>query len=350
MPVFISHSQKDQPSYSSLCLALDGRNVARWDPTELAAGESLADQLRRAIVQCDVCIFLATAQSLDSRWCLAELGAFWGAGKKVIIYFADPKLKESEIPPQFHGTLWTKDAKQLLSSVIQIMNKASADAKNSLDSKSVRCLLADSLATGVRRIFRNRLALDLNHDALNEKINSANVVNIASLVFNVQQSRDLKRSLERCVRNGGRVRILLSDASPVAVSSGVQARNFSKSTNLLWPLRLRQYAEKDLSHNRMPTELRAALSFLGDLREDLRKSSEHDLKGFEVRLLSHYVMYMYIMQIDATMIVTFYSNKQQGNGSPTLRLEKGSDAGNLFVLFEEEFNYLWETAKPADEL
>ena len=346
MPVFISHSQIDQPSYSSLCLALDGANVARWDPTELSAGESLADQLRRAIVQCEVCIFLATAQSLDSRWCLAELGAFWGAGKKVIIYFADPKLNESEIPPQFHGTLWTKDAKQLLSSVKGIMNKAGVDANKSLNTESLRCLAVDALATGVRRIFRNRLGLDLNHHALNEKINSATVVNIASLVFNVQQSRDLKRSLERCVKHGGRVRILLSDTDPAAVSSGGQA----KATNLLWPLRLRQYAEKDLYHNRMPTELRAALSFLADLREDLRRHSEHDVKRFEVRFLSRYVMYTYIMQIDATMIVTFYSNKQQGNGSPTLRLEKAADEGDLFMLFEEEFNYLWQTAKPADEL
>jgi hypothetical protein len=312
MPVFISHSQMDYPSYSSLCLALDGANVARWDPTELAAGESLAEQLRRAIVQCHVCIFLATAQSLDSHWCLAELGAFWGAGKKVIIYLADPGLKESDIPPQFQGTLCAKDAKQLLSSVIRIMNDA-AEVSNSFNAEPLPSIASDGPATGVRGIFRNRLALDLNHNALNEKINSANVVNIASLVFNVQQSRDLKKSLELCVRRGGRVRILLSDLYPAKISGG-QISNSSKSAKILWPLRLRQYAEKDLDHKRLPTELRD------------------------------------MMQIDTTMIVTFYCNKQQGNGSPTLRLERTSDERCLFVLFEEEFNYLWETAKPVSQL
>jgi hypothetical protein len=228
------------------------------------------------------------------------------------------------------------------------MNDA-AEVSNSFNAEPLPSIASDGPATGVRGIFRNRLALDLNHNALNEKINSANVVNIASLVFNVQQSRDLKKSLELCVRRGGRVRILLSDLYPAKISGG-QISNSSKSAKILWPLRLRQYAEKDLDHNRLPTELRAALSFLADLREDLYKQSEQSIERFEVRLLSRYVMYMYMMQIDTTMIVTFYCNKQQGNGSPTLRLERTSDERCLFVLFEEEFNYLWETAKPVSQL
>jgi len=77
----------------------------------------LAEGLRVAIEECHVCIFLATARSLESRWCLAELGAFWGAGKKVIIYLADPEVDESELPPQFRGNLWTANAMQLVEAV-----------------------------------------------------------------------------------------------------------------------------------------------------------------------------------------------------------------------------------------
>jgi hypothetical protein len=71
----------------------------------MSLGESLADQLQRAIRDCEVCVFLATRRSIESPWCLAELGAFWGAGKKVLLFMADPDLAETTLPPQFKGTL-----------------------------------------------------------------------------------------------------------------------------------------------------------------------------------------------------------------------------------------------------
>ena len=40
-----------------------------------------------------------------SSWCAAELGAFWGAGKDVIIYLADSSLQEDQLPRQFRGHL-----------------------------------------------------------------------------------------------------------------------------------------------------------------------------------------------------------------------------------------------------
>lgn len=118
MPVFISHSHQDEPLYSTLCLALDGAKISRWDVGTLKSGDSLSDQLRMAIEQCELCIFLATKRSLESKWCLAELGAFWGAGKKVIIYLADPDINENGLPPQFQGNLYAKTAIQLVNSVL----------------------------------------------------------------------------------------------------------------------------------------------------------------------------------------------------------------------------------------
>jgi hypothetical protein len=117
MPVFISHSQQDEALYSTLCLALEGAKISRWDVSSLKSGESLSDQLRIAIEQCELCIFLATKRSLESKWCLAELGAFWGAGKKVIIYLADPEITGNNLPPQFQGNLWAKSAMQLVNGV-----------------------------------------------------------------------------------------------------------------------------------------------------------------------------------------------------------------------------------------
>ena len=115
--VFISHSHKDQASYSALCLALESSGISRWDVSKLTLGRSLSDGLREAINECEVCVFLATKRSIKSSWCLAELGAFWGAKKKVIIYQAEPDIAKSEIPPQFQGDLWTSDAKKLLNAL-----------------------------------------------------------------------------------------------------------------------------------------------------------------------------------------------------------------------------------------
>jgi hypothetical protein len=108
-------------AYSSLCLVFDGAGVAHWDPTTMEEGLSLAGQLRKAIQACELCVFLATKRSLDSPWCSAELGAFWGAGKRVIGYLADGTVNESDLPPHLRGDLWTADARKMLKTVQSAM-------------------------------------------------------------------------------------------------------------------------------------------------------------------------------------------------------------------------------------
>jgi hypothetical protein len=97
-----------------LSLVLDASDLSRYDVFKLPLGQSLTDELRRAIEKCDNCVFISTPRSLKSPWCLAELGAFWGAGKRVIVYLGDPQVDESGIPPQFRGNLWTANAKELV--------------------------------------------------------------------------------------------------------------------------------------------------------------------------------------------------------------------------------------------
>jgi hypothetical protein len=117
MPAFISHCHEDKALYSTLCVALDGGQIPRFDVESLTPGLSLSHQLREIIKKCEVCIFLATRRSIKSQWCLAELGAFWGTGKRTIIYLADADLTESDIPVQFQGNLYTTNAQQLIGAV-----------------------------------------------------------------------------------------------------------------------------------------------------------------------------------------------------------------------------------------
>jgi TIR domain len=93
----------------------------------MAVGQSLADQLRQAIRICDACVFLATKRSVASQWCMAELGAFWGAGKQVIIFLIDPEISEAQLPAQFQGNLSTRDARRVLESIKALSAKVPDD-------------------------------------------------------------------------------------------------------------------------------------------------------------------------------------------------------------------------------
>jgi TIR domain len=128
MSIFVSHNQQDKAVYTNFCLTLDGLGVQRWDQETMAVGRSLADQLGNAIRICDACVFLATKRSMASQWCMAELGAFWGAGKQVIIFLADPDITEEQLPPQFRGNLWTGDARKVVETIKTLSATVQDDA------------------------------------------------------------------------------------------------------------------------------------------------------------------------------------------------------------------------------
>src|SRR5262249_36423348 len=104
----ISHSFENKPEFENITDALQLRGVPFWNPAEIRPGASLREQLRAAVERCSLCIFIATRQSVDSSWCGAELGAFWGAGKPIIVYLAEASLKEDELPQIVQGDVWER--------------------------------------------------------------------------------------------------------------------------------------------------------------------------------------------------------------------------------------------------
>ena len=123
MPIFVSYCFQDEAVFSALSLALEAADVDRRDSTSMSLGESLADQLRTASDRCEACIFIATRRSIESPWFLAELGAFWGAGKRVLLFMADPDLSESTLPPQFKGTLRVGNARALIEAARKVLTE-----------------------------------------------------------------------------------------------------------------------------------------------------------------------------------------------------------------------------------
>jgi CheY-like chemotaxis protein len=126
MTAFISHSFDNKPEFDNVVDALVQIGVPYWNPTEVKAGSSLRDQLRQAVERCSVCIFVATHRALGSSWCGAELGAFWGAGKPVIVYLADSSLKDEELPPIVHGDVWERRISRVAARAKELVTEAGA--------------------------------------------------------------------------------------------------------------------------------------------------------------------------------------------------------------------------------
>lgn len=123
MPIFISHSFKDDARFDDLCYVLKSEGVPFWKPEEMRAGASLREQMCDAIEKCEMCIFLATHNSVNSAWCSAELGAFWASRKKVVIYVADDSLSDEDLPKQFTGDVWYRKIRELVSEAKATLNE-----------------------------------------------------------------------------------------------------------------------------------------------------------------------------------------------------------------------------------
>ena len=167
--IFISYSQKDEAAFTSLCLALEAARLPYW-PGRLKAGQSLKEQLRDAITKCDVCIFVATKNSVNSQWCLNEIGAFWGAGKRIVLYAANNDI-ENDLPPLFKGDFWTSNAREVIEQVREeleeIAGKASSVGSNTALPMSVQ--LDSELDDDDKRLLfhlaKNHRGRDLYHAA-----------------------------------------------------------------------------------------------------------------------------------------------------------------------------------------
>ena len=123
MTVFISHSFENKPEFENIADALLGKGVPFWNPSEIRPGASLREQLRSAVENCSLCVFVASRASVSSSWCGAELGAFWGAGKPIIVYIAEASLKEDELPPIVQGDVWERRLSRIAESAHEIVAK-----------------------------------------------------------------------------------------------------------------------------------------------------------------------------------------------------------------------------------
>lgn len=147
MSAFISHSFENKPEFENVTDALVLCDVPFWNPAEIRPGGSLREQLRAAVERCDLCIFIATRKSIDSSWCGAELGAFWGAGKPIVVYIAEPSLEDADLPQIVQGDVWERRIKKIAERAKEIVAQAGRSRSPSVVRKdsSVSLLTVEQL-------------------------------------------------------------------------------------------------------------------------------------------------------------------------------------------------------------
>lgn len=145
MTAFISHSFENKPEFENITDALDLRAVPYWNPAEIRPGSSLREQLRAAVERCELCIFIATRKSIESSWCGAELGAFWGTGKPIVVYVAEPSLADHELPQIVQGDVWERRIAKVADRAREIIAQTAPGAPAPRPDGSVAQLTVEQL-------------------------------------------------------------------------------------------------------------------------------------------------------------------------------------------------------------
>jgi hypothetical protein len=124
MPTYLSYSAENTAVLDLLCSKLAAEKIEYLDPpllraqqTWMKAGESLREQLRDGIKRCACCVYVVTAESLKSDWCMIETAAFWGANKRIISYVTSASIDDSQLPPHLRGDYVTRRVEEVLTSV-----------------------------------------------------------------------------------------------------------------------------------------------------------------------------------------------------------------------------------------
>ncbi len=215
--------------------------------------------------------------------------------------------------------LWSKSGGEPVQRIIEEMRGASE-------------LFSDAFETGLRRVHHVRR---VDYEEQHRLISTAKSVSILSLIFKVAESQELKRSFRKCVKNGGRIRILLSKPY-------MDIECIDKVPS---PFRLRQYAEGDFGIDRMHREIKDTLKFLGIIKNNVKTDNPEKAHCFEYRVISKYAIYFSMTCIDDRLRVSHYSNKSRGVDSPTMLIEKVASPRSLLNVYMEEFEYLWDKAE-----
>ncbi len=100
--IFISYPSQSIDKMRELAEYLGKKSFNRvWrDDEHIEGGQIISDQLEIGLQKSDCCVLVLSKHTEKSAWCMQEIGAFWGAGKPIIVYRTDPSV---DAPALFAG-------------------------------------------------------------------------------------------------------------------------------------------------------------------------------------------------------------------------------------------------------
>ncbi len=103
--VFVSHSSHDRALAEAVTDLLEGTikdlegvRCTSADGHKLRIGSQFAKELRKDIENCDVFVIIVSKHSLNSQFCLFELGAAWGLEQPIKPILA-PGMTATDLKP-----------------------------------------------------------------------------------------------------------------------------------------------------------------------------------------------------------------------------------------------------------
>jgi hypothetical protein len=117
--VFISYpsQSKDVLALLKSYLQANGVNSIWIDKDKIQAGDNISERIKAGVRESACCILLLNKYSLDSAWCMAEVGAFWGANKSIIVYPIEPRC---EVPAYLAGISIANNPEDVVKACINI--------------------------------------------------------------------------------------------------------------------------------------------------------------------------------------------------------------------------------------
>lgn len=177
--VFLCHSSKDKPFVRRLADDLEILGLTVWlDEWQLSPGDSLVEKIGQGIGTANLFCVLLSQNSIESRWCKAELNEALTrsieSGEANVVAIKKGRV---EMPPFLRGKVYINSARYSFSTALRVAWKAYG-----LPQRSLEVLLRD-VKSGVSK----EIALSaINHASIEQAVK-----------FGKDEWGDLKNVLER---------------------------------------------------------------------------------------------------------------------------------------------------------
>jgi len=105
--IFISYARSDIGEAERIVSALRSGIIGGWlDAADIAAGQSIASEVRKALQRSSAVVVLLSPHALHSQWVQFEIGAAEALGKPIVPVIVSGKHLEEQFPDILRDRKW----------------------------------------------------------------------------------------------------------------------------------------------------------------------------------------------------------------------------------------------------